>query len=70
MTQGDQSVKDYVAQFDDLYRFVRNLFPINELKIERFKQGLSLGIQSRISLFSFTTYRSWVDTALHAEQLM
>ena len=59
-------MKDYVAQFDDLYRFVRNLFPTDDLKIERFKQGLSLGIQYRISLFSFTTYRSWVDAALHA----
>ena len=29
-----------------------------------------MGIQFRISLLSFPTYRSWVDAALHAEQLM
>ena len=37
LEQGNMTVKEYVGQFDKLYRYVRNLFPTDELKIERFK---------------------------------
>ena len=65
------TVEEYVNRFDDLYQYISDLFPTKVLKIARFKQGLSMAIRSRISMFSFiTTYRGWVDAAREAEAII
>ncbi|XP_065866494.1 uncharacterized protein [Euphorbia lathyris] len=69
LKQGAMTVREYVDKFDDLYRYASQWFPTEEVKCERFKDGLSAFYQNELSLYEGTHYRGWVEKALQKEKL-
>ena len=40
LTQGSLSIREYADQFEDLYHFVTDIMPSEEIKCDRFRSGL------------------------------
>ncbi|XP_065868428.1 uncharacterized protein [Euphorbia lathyris] len=69
LKQRTMVMKEYVDKFDDLYRYASQWFPTEEVKCERFKDGLSAFYQNELSLYEGVHYRGWVEKALQKEKL-
>ena len=56
-------------KFEELYKFAIYIFPTEEQKFRRFKQGLRVEIRDGLSLYEGTQFRGWVEKAIEKERL-
>ena len=68
MTQGSMSVKEYADRFKDLYRFVLEIMPSEEIKCDRFRSGLKAHMKTGIALYEGNNFRELVQKALAFEK--
>ncbi|KAJ9170011.1 hypothetical protein P3X46_018148 [Hevea brasiliensis] len=65
----DLSIREYVDRFEDLYGFVSEILASEEVKCDRFKQGLHIGIRSSMIWFRGSNFRELVEAALNIEKV-
>ena len=51
LNQGSLSVKEYADKFEDLYRFVAEIMPSEEIKCDRFRSGLKAQLKTGIAWY-------------------
>ena len=62
------SVKEYADRFEDLYRFVSEIMPSEEIKCDRFRSGLKAHMKTGIALYEGNNFRELVQKALAFEK--
>ncbi|XP_058080646.1 uncharacterized protein LOC131228803 [Magnolia sinica] len=67
LKQGNTTVLQYEARFDELSRYIPKAIEDEEYKLEKFKEGLRPEIQSRLCTFDFTNFADIVDKAMRIE---
>ncbi|KAM0854020.1 hypothetical protein ACQ4PT_050690 [Festuca glaucescens] len=67
LKQGNGTVTTYMREFDRLSRYAREEISDERIKMSKFTHGLSLMIQSKISMIEFRNFRHLVDTATIVE---
>ncbi|XP_043805308.1 uncharacterized protein LOC110608243 [Manihot esculenta] len=67
--QGSLSIREYVDKFEDLYCFVSDILPSEEVKCNRFRQGLYVNIRSSMTWFRGNNFRELVEAALNVEKV-
>ncbi|XP_021830989.1 uncharacterized protein LOC110771064 [Prunus avium] len=66
--QGDMTVGQYQAKFEELMRFAPYMIPNESAKAKKFEEGLRLEVKEKVELFKLKKYVEVVDRALMAEQ--
>ena len=61
LTQGSMSVRDYADKFEDLYLYAKEMYPTEEVKIDKFRDGLHVSLRGKLNLYAGTTFRGWVE---------
>ena len=51
LIQGSMSVKEYADRFEDLYRFISEIMPSEEIKCKRFRSGLKAHMKTGIAWY-------------------
>ena len=67
LKQGDMTVPQYAAKFNELARFAPHQVDTEERKARRFEQGLKPWLYSRISIFQSASYGTILEKAIIAE---
>lgn len=67
LKQGDMTVPQYAAKFNELARFAPHQVDKEERKACRFEQGLKPWLYSRISVFQSASYGTILEKAIIAE---
>ncbi|XP_058100217.1 uncharacterized protein LOC131245047 [Magnolia sinica] len=62
------TVAQYEAKFDELSRYIPKALEDEEYKLEKFKEGLKPGIQSRLCTWDFRDFPELVDKAMRVEK--
>ena len=68
LTQGSMSVKEYADRFEDLYRFVSEIMPSEEIKCDRFRSGLKAHMKTGIAWYEGNNFRELVQKTLAFEK--
>ncbi|XP_058111993.1 uncharacterized protein LOC131255313 [Magnolia sinica] len=68
LEQGSLTVAQYEARFDELSRYVPKALEDAEYKLQKFKEGLRQGIQSRLCAWDFEDFAELVDKAMRVEK--
>ncbi|XP_058084024.1 uncharacterized protein LOC131231742 [Magnolia sinica] len=68
LEQGNLTVAQYEARFDELSRYVSKALEDAEYKLQKFKEGLRQGIQSRLCAWDFEDFAELVDKAMRVEK--
>ncbi|XP_058082361.1 uncharacterized protein LOC131230453 [Magnolia sinica] len=68
LEQGSMTVAQYEARFDELSRFMPKALEDMEYKLQKFKEGLRPGIQSRLCAWDFGDFAELVDKAMRVEK--
>ncbi|XP_058106983.1 uncharacterized protein LOC131250721 [Magnolia sinica] len=66
--QGNLTVAQYEARFDELSRYVPKALEDAEYKLQKFKEGLRQGIQSRLCAWDFEDFTELVDKAMRVKK--
>ncbi|CAL8089945.1 unnamed protein product [Prunus armeniaca] len=66
--QGDMTVGQYQAKFEELMRFSPYMIPDESAITKKFEEGLRLEVKEKVELFKLKNYAEVVDRALMAEQ--
>ncbi|XP_021801634.1 uncharacterized protein LOC110745800, partial [Prunus avium] len=66
--QGDMTVGQYQAKFEELMHFAPYIIPDESAKAKKFEEGLRLEVKEKVKLFKLKKYAEVVDRALMAEQ--
>ncbi|XP_058101757.1 uncharacterized protein LOC131245950 [Magnolia sinica] len=64
LEQGSLTVAQYEVKFDELSQYVPKALEDEEYKLEKFKEGLKLGIQSQLCTWDFRDFPELVDKAM------
>ena len=62
-------VKEYTDKFEDLYRYVKDVYPMEEMKSDKFKDGLNVSLCGNPNMYAGTTFRGWIQKAMEQERL-
>ena len=62
-------VKEYVDKFEDLCRYAKDIYPTEEMKIEKFKEGLHIILRYKLNLYIVTTFKGQVEKVMEQEKL-
>ncbi|CAL9019225.1 unnamed protein product [Prunus brigantina] len=68
--QGDMTVGQYQAKFEELMHFDPYIIPDEFAKVKKFEEGLRLEVKEKVELFKLKKYAEVVDRALMAEQMI
>ena len=52
LTQGSISVWEYTDKFEELYQYTKNIYPIEEVKSDKFKDGLHVSLRGKFNLYA------------------
>ena len=63
------SVRDYADKFEELYLYAKEMYPTEEVKIDKFQDGLHVSLRGKLNLYAGTTFRGWVEKAMEQERL-
>ena len=63
------TVREYTDKFEDLYKYTKNMYPTEEMKSEKFRDGLNISLRGKLNLYAGTTFRGWVEKAMEQERL-
>ncbi|XP_058082369.1 uncharacterized protein LOC131230463 [Magnolia sinica] len=64
LEQGNMTVSQYAAHFDELLRYAPKAVEDEEYKLEKFKEGLRPKIQLGLCTFDFTDFADLMDKAM------
>ncbi|XP_058075912.1 uncharacterized protein LOC131224651 [Magnolia sinica] len=67
LEQGSLTVAQYKARFNELSQYVPKALEDAEYKLQKFKEGLRQGIQSRLCAWDFEDFTKLVDKAIRVE---
>ena len=45
LTQGLLSIRDYIDKFEELYHYTKDMYPTEEAKIDKFRDGLYVSLR-------------------------
>ncbi|XP_058099785.1 uncharacterized protein LOC131244151 [Magnolia sinica] len=68
LEQGNMTVAQYEAKFEELSQYMPKALKDEENKLEKFKEGLKPGIQSRLCTWDFGGFPELVDKAMRVEK--
>ncbi|XP_058106434.1 uncharacterized protein LOC131249671 [Magnolia sinica] len=68
LEQGSLTVPKYEARFDELSQYVPKALEDAKYKLQKFKEGLRPGIQSRLCAWDFEDYAKLADKAMRLEK--
>ncbi|XP_062013812.1 uncharacterized protein LOC133730194 [Rosa rugosa] len=68
LVQGELSIADYQAKFEELMRFAPNMILDEYTKAKRFEDGLKPMIREKVAILKLNRYADVVERALIAEQ--
>ncbi|KAF5442051.1 hypothetical protein F2P56_036924 [Juglans regia] len=68
LVQGDMTVEQYARRFMDLGRFAPHLIATEELRVERFQEGLRHDIRRQVACLQIMEFQKLVDLASIAER--
>ena len=63
------SVREYADKFEDLYLYAKEMYSTEEVKIDKFRDGLHVSLRGKLNLYAGTTFRGWVEKAMEQERL-
>ena len=63
------TVREYVDKFKDLYKYEKDIYPIEVKKGEKFRDGLQVSLWEKLNLYTGVTFRGWVEKAVEQEKL-
>ncbi|KAI5335906.1 hypothetical protein L3X38_026040 [Prunus dulcis] len=66
--QGDMTVGQYQAMFEELMCFAPYMIPDESAKAKKFEEGLRLEVEEKVEIFKLKKYAEVVDCAIMAEQ--
>ena len=69
LIQGSLFVRDYTNKFEELYHYAKDIYPTEEAKIDKFRDGLHVSLRGKLNLYAGTTFRGWVEKAMEQERL-
>ena len=69
LTQGLLSIRDYTDKFEELYHYAKDMYPIEEAKIDKFRDRLHVSLRGKLNLYAGTTFRGWVNKAMEQGRL-
>ncbi|GAA0160930.1 hypothetical protein LIER_17369 [Lithospermum erythrorhizon] len=67
LNQGGWIVSEYTNRFSELYRLLPDVHINEEKKVQRFRDGMTLDIRSRLSLMTFSSVSELKNAALRVE---
>ena len=67
LKQGNMSVAEYAANFNELARFATHQIDTEARKARRFEQGLKPWVYSRVAVFQLDNFSSLLEIAIIAE---
>jgi len=70
LKQGDASVMEYAAQFNELSRFAPHQVSTEERRMDHFEQGLRGNIKSVIAAQTFTNFQDMYQQAVKVTRVM
>ena len=70
LKQGNMTVMEYGAKFIELSRFGRHLIDSEQRKVDRFEDGLELGIRTALSSQIFNKYQDIYQRAIRVEKVL
>ena len=63
------SVRDYADKFEELYHYAKEMYPIEEARIDKFREALHISLRGKLNLYTGTTFRGWIEKAMEQERL-
>ena len=68
LTQGNQSISEYLTKFNNLARYAPDDTNTEEKKKDRFLQGMHQAIKTQLSVLQFQDFQAMINTALISEK--
>ena len=62
------TIKEYIDKFEDLYKYAKDIYPIEEMKSKKFKEGLYIILRCKLNLYT-SIFRGQVEKAMEHEKL-
>ena len=62
-------VRDYTDKFEELYQYAKEMYPTEEVKIDKFRDGLHVSLRGKLNLYAGTTFRGWIEKSMEQERL-
>ena len=69
LVQGSMIVREYTKKFEDLYKYAKEVYPTEEMKSEKFWDGLHISLHGKLNLYAGTSFRGWAKKAIEEERL-
>ena len=69
LMQGSMTVREYTNKFEDLYKYTKEVYPTEEMKSEKFRDGLHISLRGKLNLYASSYFRGWVKKAMEQERL-
>ena len=63
------SVRDYTDKFEELYHYTKDMYPTEEARIDKFRDGLHISLREKLNLYAGIIFRGWVEKAIEQERL-
>ena len=51
------TVSEYTDKFEDLYRYAKDVYPMEGMKSDKFRDGLKVSLRQKFNLYVGTTFR-------------
>ena len=64
LTQWSMMVREYVDKFEDLYKYAKDIYPTEEKKSEKFREGLHISLRGKLNLYAGTTFWGWAKKVM------
>ena len=68
LTQGSLSVKEYADRFEDLYHFISEIIPSEEIKCDKFRSGIKAYMKTGIARYEGNNFRELIHKTLTFEK--
>ena len=49
-------MREYIDKFEDLYKYTKDIYPIEEKKSEKFREELYISLRGKLNLYARTTF--------------
>ena len=57
LVQGLMTIREYTDKFEDLYRYAKNVYPTEEMKSDKFRDGLNVSLCGKLNLYAGIIFR-------------
>ena len=57
LVQGLIIVREYTDQFEDLYKYAKDMYPTEEMKSAKFRDGLHVSLYAKSNVYAGITFR-------------